>query len=113
MILTFYFDIRSTEFNPTDMQYNLTFLAAQHHRFNQYLQTKGYVFLNEILEALGKPILRTSSVNGWAAGWMDKSKGIGFEYHVSDDFPYTIELIFNLDEDILSKLIGPLPGYDQ
>lgn len=58
------------EKNP---DYNYCFLKAQQEYFNHLLQAKGYVFLNDVYDALG--IERTSA--GQVVGWI---KGAGDDY---------------------------------
>ena len=61
-----YFDSSSTEWSNKDPQYNLMYVTAQEKYFNQLLQTRGHVFLNEVYDALGLDRSRPGTVVGWA-----------------------------------------------
>jgi len=61
---------KAWEKNP---EYNLLYLTAQQEYFNTLLSSRGYVFLNEVYDALG--IERTSY--GQVVGWL---KGVGDGY---------------------------------
>ena len=51
--------------------YNEEFLRAQQSYFNDRLHARGFVFLNEVLEALGFP----ATSEGAVTGWLDDSEG--------------------------------------
>jgi len=53
--------------NPTP-EYNVVFLKAQETYWNDYLQTHGYVLLNDVLENLGFDKTSTGAVCGWVYG---------------------------------------------
>lgn len=53
--------------NPSP-DYNLTFLKAQEHVWNDQLQVKGVVILNDVLEALGFDKTSVGAVVGWVYG---------------------------------------------
>lgn len=48
-----------------DANYNLIFLKAQQAQANKVLQTKGYLFLNEVYEMLGMQKTAQGQVVGW------------------------------------------------
>lgn len=48
-----------------DPNYNLTFLKAQQAQANRILQTKGYLFLNDVYEMLGMQKCKEGQVVGW------------------------------------------------
>lgn len=48
-----------------DFEYNLSFLRAQQNWANQLLSARGYVFLNEIYDALGIGRTKAGQVVGW------------------------------------------------
>lgn len=54
----------STQWEP-EAVYNLMFLRTQQSYFNDLLQTRGYVFLNEVYKALGFEQTRYGQVVGW------------------------------------------------
>lgn len=76
---------------------NEAFLRAQQSYFNDILSTRGHVFLNEVLDALG--LKRTPA--GQVCGWY---KGLGDDYV---DFGYMDGFIrdYNLDSDLCKKNI--------
>ena len=77
--------------------YNDAFLRAQQNYFNDILNARGHVFLNEVLDALG--LKRTPA--GQVCGWY---KGAGDDYI---DFGYMEVFIrdYNTDSDLCKKNI--------
>lgn len=59
-----YFD-ESSRCWTKSAEYNLTYLRAQEAYFNQKLISDGYVFLNDILNALDLPCSRVGQCVGW------------------------------------------------
>lgn len=59
-----FFDEASTEFQK-DSVYNFHFLEIQQNYCNQLLHSRGYLFLNEVREALGLPKTKAGQVVGW------------------------------------------------
>lgn len=59
-----FFDEYCTEWSP-EPEYNFTYLRAQQNWFNSLLQMRGYVFLNQVYEALGMPVTSAGAVVGW------------------------------------------------
>lgn len=60
-----------------DAEYNLTFLKNTQAWFNTILQSKGYVYLNEVYKALGIPETKAGQVVGWV---FDKEHPVGDNY---------------------------------
>lgn len=60
-----WFDESCREWSKTP-EYNLMYLKAQQNHFNNLLQTRGHVFLNEVYDALGIPRTKAGAVVGWA-----------------------------------------------
>ncbi len=48
-----------------DPFFNMQFLKAQENYFNTILNTRGYVFLNEVYDALGFPMTSEGGLVGW------------------------------------------------
>lgn len=48
-----------------DAEYNLTFLLQQQSYFNDLLKSRGYVYLNEVYDALGIDRSRAGQIVGW------------------------------------------------
>ena len=67
------FDETSTEWSKTP-EYNMLFLRSQQAYFNNMLQAKGHVFLNEVHDALGFE----RSQAGQAVGWVLSKDGDNF-----------------------------------
>lgn len=65
-----YFDENCKEWSPTT-SYNLTYLLCQQQIANDYLQSRGHVFLNEVYDMLGIPRTPEGSVVGWVRGYGD------------------------------------------
>lgn len=110
------FDYRSSNWTPASMYYNLLFLKNQQNYFNDLLNSRGHVFLNEVYDALD--VCRPGETNphtkaGAVVGWVKNSGGDNYidfgidfscldEYGI-DDFPMDnggktgIALDFNVD----------------
>jgi len=64
-------------------EYNRAFLHCQQQYFNQMLQSRGHVFLNEVYDALGIPRTGAGAVVGWV---LSKDGGDNFvDFGVFDD----------------------------
>lgn len=95
-----------------DPEYNLMFLRQTQNYMNDKLRTKGYLFLNEVYEALDIPPTQLGQV----VGWMLNGDGDGFVdfgiYDVRDERKRafvngrerSILLDFNVDGDIMHNL---------
>ena len=62
-----FFDDSSTEWQKSP-DYNMAFLRAQQNYFNNILQSRGHVFLNEVYDALGFQRSQAGAVVGWVIG---------------------------------------------
>lgn len=78
-----FFDELSPEFDRTP-EYNLAFLKTQQNYWNNILQTRGHVFLNEVYEALGLTHTKAGSVVGWLL-MGDGDNYIDFGLYRNDD----------------------------
>lgn len=58
-------------------EYNFVFLKQQEEYFNQKLRERGYVYLNEVYEALGIPMTKQGQIVGWV---YDEENPIGDNY---------------------------------
>ncbi len=65
-----YFDNRSRCYENT-MDYNLMFLKAQQAFANDKLQTRGHLFLNEVLDDLDLPRTSAGQIVGWTKNGPD------------------------------------------
>jgi len=62
-----FFDETSSEWNR-DAEYNLYFIKCQQQYHNHILQSRGYVFLNEVYKSLGMEQTKAGCVVGWYLG---------------------------------------------
>lgn len=62
-----FFDESSSEWTK-NADYNMMFLQSQQNYWNNMLQARGHVFLNEIYDALGLPRSQAGAVVGWVIG---------------------------------------------
>jgi hypothetical protein len=63
----FMFGPHLSTWNPTP-EYNVFFLKSQETYWNDYLQTHGYVLLNDVLSNLGMEKTSAGAVTGWVYG---------------------------------------------
>jgi hypothetical protein len=98
------------EFTPESVHwskgkdYNLIFLRVQEAYLKNLLQTRGFLFLNEVLTALDQPMIRIGQSIGWV--WNNtESQNIVFEIDDSDfDVDHLIRVTLNPVGDILDVL---------
>lgn len=64
---------------------NWFFLHAQQRYWNNYLQTHGYVFLNDVLDSLGFEKTKAGQVVGWIAGEYQRDGYIDFGLGEDED----------------------------
>ena len=72
--------VEFSESNPNyckDPNMSFAFLRAQQQYFNDLLQAKGHVFLNEVYDALGLPRTKAGAVVGWV---FDSDAPVGDNY---------------------------------
>lgn len=62
-----FFDRNSSSWEPVP-EYNVAYLRAQQAYWNDRLQSKGHVFLNEVYDALGLERSKEGAVVGWVRG---------------------------------------------
>jgi hypothetical protein len=72
-----WFDETNPNYTKTP-EWNLVFLKQQETWFNQRLGAHGYVFLNEVYEALGIPRTQIGQVVGWRSDAHDRGTGDGY-----------------------------------
>lgn len=100
------------EFNPEfdkNPGYNQAFLSAQQTYWNQRLEKRGYVFLNEIYETLGFPQTTAGQIVGWLYdGDGDNYIDFGLFEPGNESFTFGWEkavwLDFNVDGPIYDKI---------
>lgn len=86
-----------------DNDYNVLRILSLADRFSDLLETRGYVFLRDILEALDLPITKDSITVGWYYDTSNKLVGNYVEITIHDLGDETYMLDFNVDGDISSK----------
>ena len=98
-----------------DSEYNLMFLKQQQRYANDLLQSKGYLFLNDVYDMLGIPRTKAGQVVGWL---YDEENPIGDNYvdfgiydihkpaarDFVNGYERTILLDFNVDGNIWDKM---------
>jgi hypothetical protein len=84
-----------------DQEQNEMFLMLQQNFFNYKLEASGYVFLNDVLQALGLQTTRMGQTHGWAL-FMGNSAVIDFRpvFLVNGD----VTLQFQTQGDILDAV---------
>lgn len=85
-----FFDNSSTQYR-SDRLLNKAFLQAQQNYMNDLLMIRGYVFLNEVYEALGLPWSKEGQLVGWVLkGSAEQMKAEGRDGHIDFDMynPY-------------------------
>lgn len=116
-VFSMFFDSSSDQWVKNDPTGNRFFLTCQQSRANDLLQTRGYLFLNEVYEMLGLPPTDVGSIVGWIKGLGDDM----VDFHIYQDeseagrrfvngYEDVILLDFNVDGVIYDKL-GHHPGF--
>lgn len=116
-VFSMFFDSSSDQWVKNDPTGNRYFLQCQQNRANDILQTKGYLFLNEVYEMLGLPATDVGAVVGWLKGYGDDY----VDFHIYQDdseagrrfvngYEDVVLLDFNVDGVIYDKL-GHHPGF--
>ena len=99
-----------------DPEYNLIFLKQIEGYANELLRSRGYIFLNEVYDMLGIPRTKAGQTVGWVYNEKDPigDNRVDFGIFNTDSmqnrdfingYVSTIVLDFNVDGDILDKLI--------
>lgn len=68
------FDEKSYEYREDDANFNYCFVKSVQSHYNEVLQTRGHVFLNEVYDALGLD----ATPEGQVLGWIKEGKGDGY-----------------------------------
>lgn len=98
-----------------DPEYNLMFLRSQQKYFNDMLVTKGYVWLNQVYEALGMQITKEGQKIGWVYDPKDPELANYIDFGIYDirrpaarkfvnGYERSILLDFNVDGDIWARM---------
>lgn len=107
-----FFDESSKNWVKTP-EWNLMFLRSQEQAANDRLQARGFIFLNEVLEALGLEWSQAGQVVGWRRNSNIDGSGDGYVsfgiYDISDEsnrafvnlHEHTVLLDFNVDGPIV------------
>lgn len=109
-----FFDELSTEWTR-EAEYNLMFLRTQQAYANDKLKAQGYLFLNDVYEALGIPKTKAGQIVGWTYG-LGNTEGDNFvDFGIYDiqnpgsrefvnGYEKSILLDFNVDGNILDLI---------
>ena len=95
-----------------DAEYNLMFLKHQQQHANDLLQSRGYLFLNEVYDMLGFPRTKAGQVVGWIYDEKSSDSDCFVDFGIYDlskekardfvnGYEKTIVLDFNVDGPIL------------
>lgn len=103
------FDESNANWNKEN-EYNFLFIQAQQNMANDLLTAKGYVFLNDVYEALGIPRTKAGQIVGWVAdgkgdGFIDfglRNTEDGLRFVAGEE--RSIWLDFNVDGNILNLI---------
>lgn len=102
-----YFDQKSRNYE-TNMDYNRMFLKAQQQYANDKLQTRGHIFLNEVLDDLDLPRSSAGQIVGWTKDGPDgyvNFRILEVERETEDGrHEPALLLDFNVEGDIWSKM---------
>lgn len=94
----------------TNAERNLYFLKAQKQYCDDLLNSRGHLFLNEVLDAIGLDRTPEGAVTGWLRGTGDDIVDFGIEEFYTDDYcddsKYikNLHLHFNVDGLIWNKI---------
>lgn len=111
---SYFFDVGSCYWEK-DAEKNKWFLVQQQNWANEKLKSRGYLFLNEVLEALDIPVCKAGQIVGWIYD-EKKSKGDGYVdfgiFNISREanrrfvngVERTILLDFNVDGPIIDLI---------
>lgn len=105
---TYQFDSRSSQFQDV-YDYNMMFLRSQQAYLTNVLQSRGYLFLNDVLHALGLPKDKRGQVVGWIFDETDPTKDNCVDFRICEtnvrdedgELNPVILLDFNVDGYIL------------
>lgn len=109
-----YFDQTNPNFNEHNPNLNKAFLDSQRIYANRRLQTRGYILLNDVYEALGFEPTEAGCVVGWVRndrggkdGYIDFGHG---DWPTAEDYAYGHErgvlLDFNVDGEVARLMTG-------
>lgn len=111
------------EANPNwkkDAEYNKTFLLSVERHMNDRLKLNGYVFLNDVFDAIGHPRTKAGQVVGWV---YDEKNPVGDNYidfgifditkPAARDFVNGYEKCIVLDFNIDGPILELLPKYSR
>ena len=103
----FDFNRHTSQLWSPDPDYSEVFLRNQQNYFNDLLQARGHVFLNEVLDGLGMKRTPAGAICGWVKGAGDDYIDFGYmdtfirDYKIDSDLcRKNIHLDFNVDGQI-------------
>lgn len=109
-----FFDEMSSQWQRNN-EHNRTFLSCQQNYFNDILQARGHLFLNEVYDNLGLPRSAAGQIVGWryVADGHDLGQNFvdfGIEIPYNRDFvngpEQAVLLTFNIDKGTITEHLG-------
>lgn len=91
-----FFDKSNHNWKTTSPEYNLMFVKAQETFANQLLNTRGHVFLNDILDSLGMSRTQQGSI----VGWVLSNEGDNFIDFRIQDLQSKSARVFGTDDEV-------------
>ena len=108
-----YFD-EASPFWKKDAAYNHMFVQMKQNEFNIRLQAEGFVFLNDVYEALGIPKTRAGQVVGWRFDEKNPSGDNYIDFGLFDVFREdTVDFVNDRERSVLLdfNVDGPIIDY--
>ena len=97
------FDSKALEW-VKEREYNLAYLTVQERSFNDLLEIRGYVFLNEVLKALGLTMIAEGQTYGWRYDPDDNTIENCVDFGIYETEPNIFELHFETDGEIYKQI---------
>ncbi|MBO7450887.1 MAG: hypothetical protein J6U54_11020 [Clostridiales bacterium] len=94
---------KESVFSDPDAEYAKGYLKTAEKYMNDRLKNDGYLFLNEVLQSLGVPIIKEGQLNGWIWDRDDPNGQIPVKFKIKVD---NGDVIINLNEekDIIDEI---------
>lgn len=87
-----------------DKDANLLFLKVQENYANEFLRSKGWLFLRDVYQMLGKPITKESCIAGWIYEKNNKISDNLVKFDIRETNSPNYIVGFNVDENIIDRL---------
>lgn len=111
------------DYFDNDPEYNRMFLQKQQRRANDILNSRGYIFLNEVYDMLGIPKTRAGQIVGWIYDENNKSGDNYIDFGILDTYRESVRdfvngyepsilLRFNVDGPIIDRVNYEINDYE-